>query len=291
MKYYAPILAGLTLALGGGVLAASAQDYTPLAKLPIGPGGSELATWTLSSYLTGAIKLLVAVAGAIAVLMLVIGGTQYVAAGINPSAKGDAKERILGAFIGLALVLTSYLILSSIDPRLVEFNLTLPPVGGMPTSPTAITATPTTPPAACPNPNDSSVACCPQGIACQACSGCSAVAGVSNKGCGAGVCFLNSSLLSKIQNISGVGGWRITESWPPTVTHLSRCHQNGTCADLNNSGGPTDPATIKKYYDAFRAAGLNVLYESTNCTPYRAAGVTNCKTYSTMTNSSSFHVY
>jgi hypothetical protein len=290
MKYVAPILTGLVLAIGGGALTVGAQGYVPLAQLPIGPGGTELPSWTLSSYLVGAIKLLVAAGGALAVLMLIIAGTQYVAAGINPSAKGDAKDRIVGALIGLALVLTSYLILNSIDPRLVQFNLTLPTVGGMPTSPTAITATPTPAAAACPSPNDSSAACCPQGIACKACSGCSAIASVPNKGCGTSVCFLNTSLLSRIQHISGVTGWRITESWPPTVTHLSSCHQNGTCADLNNSGGATDPTTIKKYYDAFRAAGLNVLYESNNCAPYRTAGVTNCKTYPTMTNSSSFHV-
>ena len=143
MRYSAAILAGLALALGGGVLGASAQTYTPLAPLPIGAGGTTPDTYTLSSYLVGAIKLLVAAGGAIAVLMLIISGTQYVAAGINPSAKSDAKERIMGALIGLTLVLTSYLILKSIDPRLVEFNLTLPPVGAMPTSPAAITATPT----------------------------------------------------------------------------------------------------------------------------------------------------
>ncbi|MHB1118274.1 MAG: pilin [Minisyncoccota bacterium] len=144
MKYFIPIVAGLVLTLGGGVLVASAQTYTPLAPLPGTYTGTEAApTTNLSLYLTGAIKLLVAISGALAVIILIIGGTQYVAAGISPSAKDDAKERIWNAIIGLILVLTSYLILNSIDPRLVEFNLTLPPVGGMPTSPTAITATPT----------------------------------------------------------------------------------------------------------------------------------------------------
>ncbi|MGB2580286.1 MAG: hypothetical protein WBC83_01160, partial [Minisyncoccia bacterium] len=211
--------------------------------------------------------------------------TQYVAAGIAPSAKQDAKERILNALIGLTLVLTSYLILNSINPGLVQFNFSLPPIGTSPMAPAPIT-----PGGLCPSPNDTSAACCPTGIVCQACSGCSVVSGVQNKGCGAPVCFLNTSLLSKIQNISGVTGWRITESWPPTVAHISSCHQNGTCADLNNSGGPTDPATIKNYYDAFAAAGLSVLYESSNCAPYTAVGVTNCQSYPTMTNQSSFHV-
>jgi len=110
---------------------ALAQTYIPLAPLPIGEGGATPTTWTLTSYLSGMIKLLVALGGALAVLMLVIAGTQYVAAGINPSAKSTAKEHMMNAFIGLTLVLTSYLILNSINPKLVAFNLLLPPVGGV----------------------------------------------------------------------------------------------------------------------------------------------------------------
>ncbi len=139
MKYSAPIFAGLALALGGGTLVALAQTYTPLAPLPIGDGGETPAVYTLTSYLSGMIKLLVAVAGAIAVLMLVIGGAQYVAGGISPSAKSDAKERITNAVVGLILVLTSYLILNSIDPRLVKFDLGLPPItGGTATAPGSV---------------------------------------------------------------------------------------------------------------------------------------------------------
>ncbi len=149
MKYYAPILAALTLSIGGGALIASAQTYLPLAPLP----GTVIAgtdSTDLSTYLTGMIKLLVALGGALAVVMLVIGGTQYVAAGINPSAKGDAKDRILNALIGLTLVLTSYLILNSINPNLVAFNLNLPAIGVSTTVPSGVTATGGT--GACPSP-------------------------------------------------------------------------------------------------------------------------------------------
>ena len=287
MKYALSIFVGIIFTTLVGVFVAHAQDYTPLAPLPgtfTGATGSE--TTNLSTYLGGMLKLLIALGAGVSILVAIIGGTQYVVAGIAPSAKQDAKERILNALIGLTLVLTSYLILNSINPGLVQFNFSLPPIGTSP-APT----TPTTPTGGvCPSPNDASAACCPTGIACQACSGCSVVSGVQNKGCDATVCFLNTSLLSKIQNISGVAGWRITESWPPTVAHISSCHQNGTCADLNNSGGPTDPTTIKTYYDAFVAAGLSVLYESSNCALYTAVGVTNCQSYPTMTNQSSFHV-
>lgn len=294
MKYLPSILSGIILSLGLGVLVTHAQSYTPLAPLPgtfVGSTGSE--TTNVSLYLSGAIKLLVALGAALAVLFAIIGGTQYVAAGITPDAKSGAKERIFNSLIGLAIILTSYLVLSSINPNLVRLNFKLPQIGTTPVQQYQQTGGGSIS-SSCPNPNDTSSACCPPGISCVACSGCSAVAssGIPSNPCGSGyVCFLNTTLLSKIKKISGVSGWKITESWPPTVKHDSLCHQNGTCADLNNSGGPTDPVTIKKYYDAFRSAGLDVTYENkTDCAPYITAGVQKCGTYTTMTNNSSFHV-
>lgn len=127
-KNIAPILAGLSIALGAGVLIAYAAPelrYAPLAPLPIGTGGATPDTYTLSTYLAGMIKLLIALGAATAVLFAIIGGTQYVASGIAPSAKQDAKNRIMNAFIGLALMLTSYLLLNSINPELIGFNLEL----------------------------------------------------------------------------------------------------------------------------------------------------------------------
>lgn len=294
MKYLPSILVSIVLTLGVGVFVVHAQSYTPLAPLPgtfVGSTGSE--TTNVSLYLSGAIKLLVALGAALAVLFAIIGGTQYVAAGITPDAKSGAKERIEHSLIGLAIILTSYLVLSSINPNLVRLNFKLPQIGTTPVQQYQQTGGGSIS-SSCPNPNDTSSACCPPGVSCVACSGCSAVAssGIPSKPCGSGyVCFLNATLLSKIKNISGVSDWRITESWPPTVAHKSLCHQNGTCADLNNSGGQTDPVTIKNYYDAFRSAGLDVLYESTDCSPYLVAyPAMKCETYSTMTNHSSFHV-
>ena len=138
MKKILPIVSGFFVTLFVGFIVVHAQDYTPLAPLPgtfTGAAGQE--TTTLSTYLAGVIKLSIALGAGFAILMAIIGGTQYVASGISPSAKNDAKDRILNAFIGLALVLTSYLILNSINPDLVNFKLELPLVGE-----TTVVATP-----------------------------------------------------------------------------------------------------------------------------------------------------
>jgi len=141
MKHLLPFFIGLTLIASGGVLVAHAQGYTPLVSLP--GATQEGVSTNMSAYLSGVIKLLIALGGAISILMAIIGGTQYVAAGIAPSAKEDAKNRITNAFIGLALILASYLILNSINPKLVQFGFMLPPVG---TSPMATSTTPTSQP-------------------------------------------------------------------------------------------------------------------------------------------------
>lgn len=292
MKYFSKIIVFLLISLGVGIFVANAQGYTPLAPLPgtfTGAEGSE--TTNIETYLPGMIKLLIALGGALAVLFAIIGGVQYVAASINPSAKTDAIEKVQHALLGLAIILSSYLLLNSINPNLVRFDFKLPPVGTTVLEKYKSTGGGSVS-VSCPNPNNASGACCPSGVECVACNDCSTVAssGVKNKGCGAGyTCYLNSPLLSKIKSVGG-SGWQITESWPPTVSHISACHKNGTCADLNNSGGPTDPATIKIYYDAFKAVGLNVLYESSDCDQYISAGIINCHSYPTMTNHSSFHV-
>ncbi|HWQ60355.1 MAG TPA: pilin [Candidatus Fimivivens sp.] len=261
---------------------AHAQSYIPLEPIP----GFETAA-DFPSYLSAIYRFALWAVGIAAMFMLTIGGGMYLTSAGNTSATGNAKGVIADAIIGLVLALTAWFLLNFINPQIINGDLstfsTMSITSGATTVADTVGAEVT---GASTNPTGST-----------ACANCTAIpSSVPNKGCSppasgydAQPCRLDSALLAKIQNINATG-WRITESYPPTVTHLSSCHRNGTCADLNNSGGSTDPTTIKAYYDAFQAAGLNVLYESKNCAPYIAAGVTNCKSYSTMTYTSSFHV-
>mgnify|MGYP001565893360 CR=1 FL=1 len=108
-----------------------AHAYEPLAPLPISSGiGTSTGYENMGTYLSGMMKFLIAIGGVIAIVTAIIGGVQYIASGITPSQKNDAKKRIENAFVGLAIVLTSYLILNSINPDLVKINLNLPKVRG-----------------------------------------------------------------------------------------------------------------------------------------------------------------
>lgn len=65
--------------------------------------------------------------GILAMFMIVIGGVQYVAAGAagNPENTKDALNRITMAIGGLILALSSWLILNTINPKLLDFELNL----------------------------------------------------------------------------------------------------------------------------------------------------------------------
>ena len=82
----------------------------------------DTAVWDLPMYLNAMYKLLIGVAGVLAVLMLILGGVKYMTTE-SFSEKGNAKESLTNAFIGLFVVLGAWLILNMINPDLVNFNL------------------------------------------------------------------------------------------------------------------------------------------------------------------------
>lgn len=129
MKPLPKILAAVVLTFLGGALFVQAQEYVPLVTIP-GVTDAEAGTPVeFGSYLVNMMRFLIGASGVLAIIMLVIAGTKYVASGIAPDAKNDAKHQITNAFIGLGLVLTSYLVLNTINPDLVNFNLSLKTVG------------------------------------------------------------------------------------------------------------------------------------------------------------------
>lgn len=101
--------------------------YKLLAPLP--GGSNELpAEGGFSIYARELFWFLLSAAGVLALLMLVIGGVEYVGSAGNTSLLGDAKGRITNALLGLLLALTSWLILNTINPDLVDSTLEIPPI-------------------------------------------------------------------------------------------------------------------------------------------------------------------
>ena len=110
-----------------GIVNATDVSYKLLA--PLGKISSVQADTStgFSDYLQLIINITIGLTGAIAVIMLIVGGLEYVFSSVSETAKKDAKERVTNAIVGVLIVLSGYLILSTINPKLLSLKLpTLP---------------------------------------------------------------------------------------------------------------------------------------------------------------------
>lgn len=98
------------------------KGYTPLTVLP-GTTNSE-GQVTIDSYIPGIFNLTIGIAGVLAVLMILIGGVEYITTDAIQG-KSEGKARIQNALWGLVLVLVSWILLRTINPKLTEFDLTI----------------------------------------------------------------------------------------------------------------------------------------------------------------------
>jgi hypothetical protein len=129
------ILLFVVLLIPHGVLAAPG-DYTPLEPIPVLGGG----TVSLSSYIPNLVKLIIQIAGVLAVVMIVLGGVQYLSTDAI-GGKSEGKQKIENAIYGLLLAIGAYVILNTINPGTLQLQLIINPITGSSTPPTA-TSTP-----------------------------------------------------------------------------------------------------------------------------------------------------
>ncbi|NTV22739.1 MAG: hypothetical protein HGB03_04265 [Candidatus Yonathbacteria bacterium] len=87
-------------------------------------GGTE--TTNASNYFETIYVYAIGAAGVLAVLMFAIGGIQYMFGGANPASKSKGVAHMSNAVWGIILALSAYLILNTINPDLVDLQVTLP---------------------------------------------------------------------------------------------------------------------------------------------------------------------
>ncbi|MEN9912664.1 MAG: hypothetical protein RLY66_72 [Candidatus Parcubacteria bacterium] len=109
----------------------SVATYTLLEPLPCLNDGTQKCTdggivtqVNFADYVRYMFNLIIALSAVAAVLVIVAGGFKYVTTD-SFQGKNDGKKMILEALKGLLLVLCSYLILRTIDPRLVDIPSTI----------------------------------------------------------------------------------------------------------------------------------------------------------------------
>lgn len=111
-----------------------AQNYKLLEPLPCIEGtgnncvsGKTISEISLETYIGYVFKFAIAISAFLAVIMIIWGGFEIMLSEAIPL-KMEGRDRIKNAIFGLIMVLSSYLILRTIDPRLVEINTSIPAV-------------------------------------------------------------------------------------------------------------------------------------------------------------------
>ena len=100
--------------------------YTALAPIQT-PNGTEVGTGSnanIGAYFSQMYQVGVGVATALAVLMVIWGGVEYITTDAI-GGKEEGKQKVQNAILGLILALGSYLILQTINPALLNTNLNI----------------------------------------------------------------------------------------------------------------------------------------------------------------------
>ncbi|MDO8430593.1 MAG: pilin [Candidatus Taylorbacteria bacterium] len=134
-KIFLIILIGISLtpAISFAADTSNPSEYKLLEPLPCidevnkNCDGGLTTTIDLNTYILYIYKFAIAVSVFLAIIMIIWGGFLYITSEV-PFIKTEGKSKITNAVTGLLFVLVSYLILLTIDPRLVNIDSNIPPI-------------------------------------------------------------------------------------------------------------------------------------------------------------------
>ena len=220
--------------------APKATEYKLLAPIPLTESGKVSESASTATYIPGLFRLMIAIATGLAVLMLIYAGIKYMSTDAF-TGKEEAKGIIENALWGLLLAISAWLIVATIDPKLVSFNLSIPiqeikgglPSGGIGTG----------------------------GGNCIDCVNIKDIA-VKTGACGSSPCSISPSMAGRLTDLNSKFPFRITEAYPPTRAHEDPCHAAGTCIDATIS--LNSATNVKKFISDASASGLNAKFEVLN---------------------------
>ena len=85
--------------------------------------GIDQGTSDLSGYVNSMLRILISVGALFGVATLTIGGVMYMTSADSPGLKSKAKDRMWASIWGLLLLTACVLILKTVNPQLLNFNL------------------------------------------------------------------------------------------------------------------------------------------------------------------------
>lgn len=196
-------------------------------------------------YIAGLYNYAAAVVGIIATVAMMFGGLLWLTAAGNATRISEAKAWIGASITGLILMLASYTVLQQINPAIISGGaLKIAYIEKVPDREPESTEG---------NPTDS-----------RECLNCVKIP--SNRVKPGQGDLLASALATKLNLLNTNGqGWVITEGYPPKSEHKSKCHYNGTCADLAIRPLPPTCEQVTKMASTLNNAGFKVLNEYVGC--------------------------
>lgn len=142
LGYFSAILAVMFLALLPGFVLALASPFE--VRYPSLPG-TGTPTFSLTRYIQYVFTFAFMVAGIIGVISIVVAGFQKLLYSGNPAKAGEANERIFNAILGIVILMTSFILLRTINPSLANLR-----PGAMPIQPGVYLVGPNLPGGPCP---------------------------------------------------------------------------------------------------------------------------------------------
>jgi len=129
-KLFLPAVVLLFLFVSPGIIRASSATELNYPPIPGALTPTTIRT-LLPNYINYAFRFAITIAGLIVFGSFVYGGIRYVTSGASPSGQNDARAQIFSSLLGLLILLTSYIILTTINPQLIELRAGLLPRGGI----------------------------------------------------------------------------------------------------------------------------------------------------------------
>lgn len=201
--------------------------------------------------------------GILSVIVMMIGGVIRLTAGGNHSQISQGNTYIKSSILGIIFTLCSYMILFIVNPNLTIFrpiNVSylekidlevIDTISDMIDAPTDNLKYPNVKTYDPKKEKPSNISGCDDCVV-------TSIPTKNNKN-------INRDLNSKLLRVSSNIGWRVTEAYPATVTHESRCHYNGRCVDIALFPPSRDCEKIREFIQAVQSVGLTVLNEYTGC--------------------------
>jgi hypothetical protein len=234
---------------------AAEVEYKLLAPIPLEGGATPTGETIPSNYIKGLFILVIAFASVLAVIRIIFAGIKYMSTDAFQN-KSEAKGDIQNAIWGLALAMSAWLILNTINPNLTNLNLQIP---GLKTGSELEGEL-----------GDFIVA--PEELGCNDCVLLTEnpYSSLNLKSCPSFGCYAKKSLADKLLGLNAdLAGqkinWRITETYPPTVKHASLCHQpnnpkTASCVDAAITDRVT-PENLKSFLIFASARDLKAVFE------------------------------